>query len=91
MPQRTRKAAAEGDADRAPVQDINWGWAPPYDDRKTEIVLIGVGMDDEAINTALEGALLTAEKEEGRRVGGRRALVLTYPLPYPTVPPSPAP
>jgi hypothetical protein len=61
-PQRTRPKSSEG-GECTPVEDIDWGWVPLYDDRKTEIVLIGVGMDEAAISTALEGALLTAEEE----------------------------
>lgn len=45
------------------VEDIDWGWVPRYEDRKTEIVLIGIGMDDAAISQALEEALLTADEE----------------------------
>ena len=41
-----------------------WGWAAPYDDRKNELVLIGVGLDKEAITRELEAALLTPTEEQ---------------------------
>ena len=73
-PQRTRSKASE-EKGGPEVQDLDWGWVPPYDDRKTELVLIGIDMDDEAITEALDGALLTVEEEAalvGATVSGIR-------------------
>ena len=59
-PQRTHS--------NGPVEDIDWGWVPRYEDRKTEIVLIGVGMDEAAISQALEEALLTTDEEAALQI-----------------------
>ena len=50
IPQRTRSKGSGG-TESAPVEDLDWGWVPLYDDRKTEIVLIGVDMVSWVIKT----------------------------------------
>eukprot|EP00936_MAST-01D_sp_MAST-1D-sp1_P000868 g868.t1 len=45
------------------MQMVPWGWISPYEDRKNEIVFIGVGLDHAAISKALEMALITPAEQ----------------------------
>ena len=55
--------AARIEAGRARPEDrppsVVAHWAEPHGDRRQELVLIGVGLDEEALTAALDGALVT--------------------------------
>ncbi len=57
---------------------IQRDWAEPWGDRRQEIVLIGVGMDEAALRAKLDGVLLT---EEELAAGPARWTALRDPFP----------
>jgi len=46
------------------VARIHEDWQAPFGDRRQELVLIGMGMDEEALRAGFDGALLTDEEWE---------------------------
>lgn len=48
-------------------------WHAAYGDRKTELVCIGVGLERDAVEAALDGALLSADEEAALCAGGLHA------------------
>eukprot|EP00937_MAST-01D_sp_MAST-1D-sp2_P003500 g3500.t1 len=51
------------------------GWTPPFDDRKTELVFIGLHIDEARISAALDWALLGVEECERLQTQSSAALV----------------
>ncbi|HEY0469418.1 MAG TPA: zinc metallochaperone GTPase ZigA [Polyangiaceae bacterium] len=41
------------------LAEIRAGWVEPFGDRRQEIVLIGIGMDEQALRSGFDGCLLT--------------------------------
>jgi G3E family GTPase len=73
-------AAPAGDWPSAPeaIAAIRRPWQEPYGDRRQELVLIGIGMDEQALRTEFDRCLLTDEELSGGAVLWR-----TFTDPFP--------
>jgi len=59
---------------RAQIQN---DWQEPWGDRRPELVFVGVGLEEAALRTKLDAALLTKKETDGAQGLAEAALPLT--------------